>query len=266
MTKSTNPLWLILSNVDYLYRKSILDLKIKYNKTLIGISWVFVTPLFFLFLYSVIQIYIYGVCPKGQSSLQFVLMMFCGLMSVLSVSETLANSSDAFVANKSLLMNSYMSPNLLIAQSSVLGFINCLIGISFAAIVNVLIMGNISIYILLLPVIFFLQFLFLIGLGWVFSILALLIKDLQLFIRFLGMALFIISPIAYTYDMIPPKVSFFIYLNPISYFILAYQDVLIFGKMPHLDIVCGMFFVSILFFVVGFKFFSRLHLTMVDYL
>ena len=265
MTKPTNPLWLILTHVDYFYKKSVLDLRIRYKKTLIGIGWVFVTPLFFLSLYSVTQIYIYNVHPKGVSSLQFVLMMFCGLMSVLSISETLANSSEAFATNKNLLMNSYMTPDVLIAQSSLLGLVNCLIGISLAVVTNILI-GNASIYLFLVPVIFFLQSLFLIGLGWIFSILTLLIKDLQFFIRFLAMALLIISPIAYTYDMVPPKLALVIYLNPISYFILAYQDVIILGKMPPLDIVCGMFLITTLVFVVGFKFFSRLQATMVDYL
>lgn len=260
-----NPLRLILSHADYLFNKTRMDLKIRYKKTLLGTSWVFIMPLLFLAIYSLVHIYIYGVHPQNISSLQFVLMMFCGLMSVFGFSESLSASSEAFSTNRSLLLYSYMNPEILTAQTTLLGFINCIIGLSLA-IATLLLTGYGHVFMVFAPVVLFFQMLFVIGLGWFFSILTLLVKDLQFFIRFITLLLVIASPIAYTYDMVPPRLAPVIYLNPISYFIIPYQDLLIFGRIPPLNVMIGMVLISSLTFLLGYKFFMRMRMTMADYL
>ncbi|MFW0778076.1 MAG: ABC transporter permease [Rickettsiales bacterium] len=263
-TDTPNPLLLVLKHVDYFYHKTLLDLRIKYKKTLLGIGWVLVTPLFFLALYASVHMVIYDVQPQNVSALQFVTMMFCGLMCVFGFAESLSSSSNAFASNQALMLNSHMTPEVLVAQTSLFGFINCLMGICIACVV-IFLSGYATPYMMLVPVILFAQMLFTIGLGWIFSILTLLIKDLQFMIRFLTLALIIISPIAYTQDMVPPKMALLVYLNPVSYFIIPYQEILILGRMPSIDIICSMLALSGLTFIIGYRFFTRMRNTIVDY-
>ncbi len=261
---SQNPLRLVFKNVEYFYRKTLLDLQIKYKRTLLGIGWVFVTPLFFLVVYASVHMVIFGVHPQGATTLQFMVMMFCGLMCVFGFAESLGCSSGAFSSNQALMLNSYLDPEVLVAQTSLFGFVNCLMGISIATVIMT-VSGYITPYLLLVPVVLFLQILFIIGLGWFFSILTLLIKDLHFMIRFITLALVVASPIAYTQDMVPAKMAVLIYLNPLSYFIIPYQELLIFGRMPSADILCGTVLLSTITFFSGYRFFMRMRNTMVDY-
>jgi len=77
--------------------------------------------------------------------------------------------------------------------------------------------------------------------------------------------LMMISPIAYTEDMIPEGMRAILYINPLYYMIMLYQKIFMFNE---LDIkLLGIFSIlSLLHFIGGYYFFTKLKGVFNDYI
>ncbi len=95
-----------------------------------------------------------------------------------------------------------------------------------------LILRKISVAILLFPLVWMLHVMFLIGLLWILSLVNLVFRDLQNIIGVVIMYLMIASPIGYTPEMVPQSMKMLLTLNPLAHFIVAYQDLIVFGRLP----------------------------------
>jgi lipopolysaccharide transport system permease protein len=75
----------------------------------------------------------------------------------------------------------------------------------------------------------------------------------------------IASPIGYTQEMVPEGMKLILLLNPLAYFIVAYQDLIVFGRLPNLSLIITITTMSLLMFLVGGFFFARAKRTLIDY-
>ena len=93
-------------------------------------------------------------------------------------------------------------------------------GVGFAlAIAGGFYLGRGSWVLLLVPLFWILQILFVTGLAWVLSLASLVLRDVQQLLAFVMVALLIASPIAYTPEMAPGLLKLLVYVNPLSYFV-----------------------------------------------
>jgi ABC-type polysaccharide/polyol phosphate export permease len=83
-----------------------------------------------------------------------------------------------------------------------------------------------------------LQFLFTMGLAWFLACAGVAIRDLR---HLLGVALTLwmfLTPIVYPAEMVPPRFRWVLALNPLSYVVQAYRDVVLERRLPAaLDVV-----------------------------
>jgi lipopolysaccharide transport system permease protein len=105
----------------------------------------------------------------------------------------------------------------------------------------------------------------LLGVAWILSLVNVVLRDLTHVIGILLVLLLIASPIAYTTDRVPARLKFILALNPLAYFILAYQDVIVHGRLPSPLVLVGIFAVSLGSFAFGGWFFSRMKAVLIDY-
>jgi ABC-type polysaccharide/polyol phosphate export permease len=79
------------------------------------------------------------------------------------------------------------------------------------------------------------------------------------------MLLFVLSPFAYTPEMVPTNLKFIIYLNPLSYFVLTFQQIICYGVWPD-PIIAGVAILLGLFsFFIGLTIFAKAKL-LLDYI
>ena len=116
-----------------------------------------------------------------------------------------------------------------------------------------------------LPLIVTLQVMFTIGLVWILSTLNVFFRDLGQIIGLVILMLMMISPIAYTEDMIPEGMRAILYINPLYYMIMLYQKIFMFNE---LDVeLLGIFSIlSLLHFIGGYYFFTKLKGVFNDYI
>jgi lipopolysaccharide transport system permease protein len=111
---------------------------------------------------------------------------------------------------------------------------------------------------LFLPVLVLFQILAMIGMSYLFSAIGTYFRDLKDFVQaFLSIAFFLL-PILYLPESIPAAVRPVLYLNPLSYMIWCYQDILYFGRFAHPWAWVAFLPGSVFIFIFGFRIFRKL--------
>jgi ABC-type polysaccharide/polyol phosphate export permease len=73
------------------------------------------------------------------------------------------------------------------------------------------------------------------------------------------------SPIAFAPEAAPGPLKLLVYLNPLSYFILTYQSLVVHASLPSANILLIMLGLSFGAFLIGFRLFQRGKLAFWDY-
>ena len=254
----------IRSHWKLLWRISKSELKSRYAGFIFGAGWAVIFPILMISIYCLVYLVIFRVRIPNMSSVQYVLFIFSGLIPFLMTSEALGNGVGSIVANSAVLSNTVFPIDLVPVKAVLLSQFTMAVGMTVilagSAIFHVL-----SWTALLLPAVWLLQVLALIGILWILSLLNLVVRDLQNLISLIILILMVASPIAYTPEMVPSSLKVLILLNPLAYFVLAYQQILVLGKLPRWWDCLAMFVSALGLFTVGGYFFGRAKQVMVDY-
>ena len=121
-------------------------------------------------------------------------------------------------------------------------------------------------HLLLLPVVALLQLMFSIGLGCLLALLGLVMRDVSFIIQYIVIAMLVVTPIAYTPDMIPASIKPLLYLNPLYYFVSANQHLILMNTLPPLIEVGLGSALAISMLLVGVMLFKRARMAMLDLL
>lgn len=260
----------ILTPFSYLYRYRKLlyqttrnDIRVRYAGSILGLSWVFLYPLIFLFIYAITYVFVFQVQIQKFSQVDYVLFIFCGLIPFLGFVEALGYGIGSVTRNTNLIKNTLFPIDLIPVKDVLTSQITLII--SFLLLVfSLIIFKKITIWILMIPVIWILQLLLTIGLLWILSSANVYIKELQNNVNIICLILMIASPIAYTMDMIPKTFQFILFLNPLYYIIVLYQDCLILGQAPQYDTLFILIVLSFGFFYFGYWFFNNMKRVIID--
>lgn len=239
-----------------LMRTAVDTVRQRYSASMIGVAWTIIYPVLFLSIYAIVYIGIFRVKIEGTSSFDYILMMFAGLIPFLGFSEALGSGVSCIVDNKTLITNTMFPIELVPAKTVLAGSLTMLVG--FGALLLALFADQ-QFYAtqIILPVIIVLQLMFTIGLIWLLSMLNVFFRDLTTIVQPVILALMLVSPIAYTLEMIPKNLNIVMYPNPLFYLIMIYREGLCFGRVPWGFV--GVFtLIALVTFFLGHLVFSRL--------
>lgn len=202
-----------------------------YAGSVLGLVWVVLGPMILLSIYTAIYTLVFKVQPVGMTLEDYVLHVFAGLIPFIAFCGALTVGALSISSNRQLLLNTVF-PSELIPIRSVLSASTVLpVGLLLLALFQV-IRGEGTWYIAIVPLVVLLQLMFLVGISWILSLLGLLLKDLGPLLNYVSLLLLIATPIAYTPDMMPSYLRVLIYVNPLYYFVHAYQLLIVQGSLP----------------------------------
>jgi lipopolysaccharide transport system permease protein len=247
-----------------LWRVTRSELTSRYAGSIFGLGWAVLTPLMMLAIYAVVYLLIFRIRVPGLSSARYVLLIFSGLVPFLMTSEALSFGVVSVVANKAVLSNTVFPIDLAPAKAVLLSQVTMAVGLVVILVASIG-MRTLPWTIVFLPVIWTLHLLALTGLLWILSLVNLVFRDLPNLVNLLIMMLMILSPIAYTPEMVPQALKPILVLNPMAYFIVAYQSTVILGRLPSLTNILVVTVLSIGLFTVGGYFFARSKPVFIDY-
>ena len=252
----------------YSYRKilfntTVNDIRSKYSGTFLGIFWVVIFPILFLGIYAVVYTMIFKVRIGQQTPLDYVLLIFSGLIPFLGFAEALGMGISSIISNKSLIKNTLFPIDLIPVKAVLVSSLTMVVGLSLLLVV-LWARGEFHVTQLLLPVIMLLQIMFTIGIIWLLSAFNVFFPDIGQLTSVVILMLMLISPIAYTQNMIPDNLMLLMYLNPLYYMISLYRAAAVEGTIP-LDILFAFTIISLFTFQVGYLIFKRLQPLFSDY-
>ena len=236
---------------------TIADLSQLYAGSILGILWAVVFPLIQLIIYAFLYAVIFKVRPAQMSEYNYTVFVMSGLLPVIYFGQSLSAGLTCIASKKNFLLNSILPPELIVLSTIFVSQVGPFFGICIVFIVALL-MGLTSP--LLIPALLIMWLILTIamyGISLILSLINLVVKDLQHSISLLIMVLTVLSPFAYTEDMVPRSLKFILAINPLTYFIKSFQDIVVWGHNPSLNHFFPSCTIAFFLFFVGSIFFRK---------
>ncbi|MBQ15087.1 MAG: hypothetical protein CMQ17_12945 [Gammaproteobacteria bacterium] len=223
-----------------------------------GLLWLFLTPIVQILTYAFVFSIVFGMRPpEGFGETSFVIFMVIGYLPWFAFADTISKSP-MLLLEKAPLITKVMFPTQIIpVVGTVVPYLTH--GIGFGVLLLYLIfLGHLSWLWLWIPLVFFLQFLFTMGLVAIISALCVFLRDLQQLVGILVFIWFFLTPIVYPISMIQSEATQNLFLlNPMHSFVNIYREVILLGEMSftNLHIIIP---VSLLSYLFGGWFYMRI--------
>jgi lipopolysaccharide transport system permease protein len=241
------------------------DLKARYRGSVLGFFWSLANPLLLLGVYTIVFTKFFPV----QVVQPYPLFLFAGILPWTFFSAAILESTGSISSNAGLIKKVMFPAEALplVVVFSHLVHFALAIPILIAAVVIFAALGKFTITatMLLAPVLMLLQTLFVAGVALTVSSASVLFRDLRDIIANVMQLGFFVTPIIYLIDNVQSRpLRAMLRLNPLTPFVVAYQDVLFFQRLPNLSDTLLILFYSTASLVVGFFVFDRLRDTLAE--
>ena len=229
------------------------DLRTRYKGSILGFLWTFINPLLQLVIYTIV----FSIIMRCDVD-KFYIYLFIALIPWIFFTTAIQGGSTSIIYSKDLIKKVYF-PRAIIPISVVnAAFMNMLF--SMVVVFAALIVSGVGLsgYIVFLPIIMAVEYLFAIGLALIFSALTVYFRDLEHILGIVIMGWFYLTPIVYTMETVPEQYRGYFKLNPMTDIIAVYRDILYYKQMPQFETLTVILVWSIVFIVVGYTLFQRL--------
>jgi lipopolysaccharide transport system permease protein len=254
----------------YRYRQLIAaltsrDLKARYRGSVLGFFWSLANPLMLLTVYTLVFTRFF---PRHDISL-YPLFLFAGILPWTFFSAAVLESTNAISGNAGLIKKVMFPAEALpivVVLSHLVHFVLALpvllVAMVWFALRHEFIFTP---AILLTPVLLLFQTIFVAGVAMIVSSASVLFRDLRDLVANMMQLAFFLTPIIYSMTAVDSQwMRALLHLNPMTPFVLAYQDIFYFGHMPGTWNAGLIVVYTLVSSVLGFGVFERLRDTLAE--
>jgi lipopolysaccharide transport system permease protein len=206
------------------------DLKLRYKRSVLGIAWALLNPLAQLVVLSIV---FRLVLPLGIPN--YTSYLFTGLLPWIWLQTSLLAATNVIVDYRDLIQRPGFPAQILPVVTISSNFIHFLLTLPILLIFLQLDRIPLSAALLLLPVVFGVQFALTLGVGYITAAVYVTFRDTQ---YLLGIALllgFYVTPVFYTISTLPARIQAIYHLNPMTILLDAYRSILLDGQVFNLN-------------------------------
>ncbi len=268
------PVEAVLSSLTELYRRRWLalyfaqrELSRTYRGSYLGFLWALLSPLLAVVVLTLIFSEIIGLRlgeVTGDSTLNFGLFLYCGLIPFLAFSDTLSKSTNSITSNSGLIEKVVFPLEILPLTRAVTVQIDKVFGLVVLILAVAFLEHRLNWTILFLPLLIALQLVFGLGLSYLFAVIGTYLPDIREAQRAFVRALFFITPIIWTPDRLPPNFRFLVDYNPLAFLVEAYRDLVLEGTFPALSTTLWFSLFAGMLLLGGFFIFARVKQNFAD--
>lgn len=224
------------------------DFKAKYTGSVLGILWTVFQPLAMIFVYTVIFSKVMQNKLQGMEMLQFAYSIYLcsGILTWNLFQETLNSCINVFIYNGNLMKKVSFPRICLPAIAMFNALTNFIVGF-FLFLLFLLLIRQLPFS--LMPcffVVIIVQCFFSVSIGVGLGVLNVFFRDIGQMINVVLQFWFWFTPIVYLPTIVPERLRFFLYLNPMYHIIAAYQNIFVYHKIPNLFFVFCVFLLSLI--------------------
>lgn len=243
----------------YTYREMIFslvkrDLKGRYKGSMLGFFWTFLNPLLQLAVYTMV---FSTIMRSGVKD--YYLFLFVTLIPWIFFSTSLSGGASCILAQQNMVKKIYFPREVLPISYVTSQFVNMLL--SFIVIFAVLLFSGYALRIeaiLCLPLVMAVEYVLALGFTMIMSAVTVYVRDMEYILGILTMAWQFLTPVMYAIDQVPQEVRWIFRINPMTYVITAYRDILYYGNIPKLETLAFASITGVVMLVAGWMIFSCL--------
>lgn len=192
----------------------------RYRRSVLGVLWTFLNPILLMGVYSLVfSVYMRVAVPDYPA------FVFSGLLPWLWFASSLSEGVNSIVAGGGLVTRVHFPPQILPAVTVLANLANFLFSLPVLVIFLAFYHVPPGAGWLVLPALLLIQFVFTLGIVLLVSSLNVHYRDVQHLVANGIMLLFFLTPVIYPADQVPPDLRRFLWLNPMSPIIQAYQAI-----------------------------------------
>jgi ABC-type polysaccharide/polyol phosphate export permease len=231
-----------------------------YGKYYLGHIWAFLGPLLMVVLLTAVFSEVLGIKFRevtGDSSLNFGLFLYCGLIPFLAFSQALTQGVTMIRRNSDLVTKVVFPLELLPLSQVTASLLQNSFG--FAALLFILVVfeHRLHLTIFLLPLIMVPQLVFTCGLSYLISVLGTYVPDIRETLRAFVRAMFFMTPIIWPAGRVPENYKWLVDYNPLTFLVEAYRNLILEGTLPFGEQAIYFCLVAVTLFVAGLALFNR---------
>jgi len=228
------------------------DLKLKYRGSVFGFLWSLLNPMVMIVVYLVAFKYIMAIRGSG-----FVFLLLLGILPWTFFASSAGMGAGAIVDNGGLLKTVHFPRAVLPISSVLFNLAQFLLTILVFLPVMLAIYRTPSPALLLFPLVVVLQLAMTAGVALALAAGAAYFRDVRHLLDIVLMVMFWTTPIIYEYDKIPEVWRKVLFLSPMTPFVLAYQQICFYGRVPDLEVCIAAILYAAAAFCGGFLLFTR---------
>jgi lipopolysaccharide transport system permease protein len=246
-------------NRSLIYTLSKREVMGRYQGSYGGIFWSFLNPVFMLIVYT----FVFSVVFKarwssgGDSKTEFALILFSGLIVYSFFSECVNRAPSLILENVNYVKKVVFPLEILPLVSISSAFFHFFISFLVWLIFYVVFFGAPQASIALLPLVLLPLVFFTMAMSWVLASLGVYLRDIGQVIGVLTTALMFVTPIFYPISALPAEFQNLMHINPLTVVVESTREVLIWGKMPNLQLWIIQLAVSSMLAWLGFFWFQK---------
>lgn len=223
------------------------DLKRKYKQSFLGYIWSILNPLL-----TMTVLYLVFSNVFGRNVDNFAIYLLTGQLMFNAMSEGTRAALNSITGNASLLQKVYIPKYMLTLSSVISALISQLF--SLCALIIVMLTTQfvppVTALLFFVPILY--QFIFCIGLGMILATFMVFFRDTS-YIYGIFMTLWMyMTPIFYSFDILPQNVAAVIkVVNPMYHYLAYMRDIILYGRLPAIAQNLQCLIYSLLFLVIG---------------
>jgi lipopolysaccharide transport system permease protein len=238
------------------------DIKVRYAQTVLGLLWAIIQPLTGVAVFSFFFSYLVNM---DTGDIPYSLFAMTGIISWNYFSYIVSNGGTALITSQILIKRvSFPKINILLSKVLV-GMVEVAVAFSILLIWMIVVGYPLKSNILLLPVVFFVNIIAGLSIAMWLSALTVRFRDLQHVIPFLLTFGIWFTPVFYPTTLIPDKISFIVYLNPMAGIIESLRYCMLGTAFPGKNHLISMCMLAILF-VSSFIYFKNTEKKIADFM
>ncbi len=244
MIRIVNELWKFRMLVYALVGR---HLHARYRGSLLGFLWSFLNPLCLIAVYSLVFKYYI----RFDDVEHYTIFMFTGLLPWIWFSSGLIESTSAISGGGSLITKAIFPAHILPVVSVITNLVHFVLALPLLLIIMWYSGIPPQSTILALPLILFLQLLFMLGLSLILSSLNVYYRDIQHILGNLITLWFFLCPIIYPASSVPERFRFSLTFNPMAQIIQQYHNIFLEGVFPSLINIAALGGMAFIVFFAG---------------
>jgi len=228
------------------------DFSLRYKGSTIGIFWSLLLPLSQL----LVLVFLFGkVIPLKIDA--YPAFVFSALLPWIWFSTCLNSSASLFLGNRDLLKKPSFPPFILIIVNTLSNLLSYLLFLPILIFILFLYSRHITPNLLFLPFLLLIQCILIVGLSMIIATMNVFYRDIQHIVGLGVVLLFYLTPVFYRAQSISESYKFVYTLNPVAVMIESYREIFFYGSPPMWSSLIIAMINSVVILIIGYFIYRR---------